>query len=118
MTAMPAVAAAKRIAPPAVAAASDKQKNRFFGNNVNKTREQSYDCSLVFVHLLYLSGRESGFRRAAEGADKIGRQVFKLRAGGHIVVGIAQSLIVLPAAQITDIFVHRGILLWFCFGCT
>ena len=48
---------------------------------------------------------------AAEGADEIVGKILELGAGSDAVIGIADSLVVLIAADITYIFFHKFILL-------
>ena len=58
-----------------------------------------------------LFSREHILAYAADGADKILGQIFKLSAGSDTVVGIADLFIVYPAASVTNVF-HSIILLY------
>ena len=43
---------------------------------------------------------------AAKGAEEILRKVLKFRAGGNSVLGVADSLVIFPAANVAYVFFH------------
>ena len=60
-----------------------------------------------FLELRFLG--EAVLVGAAERADEIGGEVFPFGAGGDAVVGIAGGLVVDPAADVADVFLHDSV---------
>ena len=63
--------------------------------------------------MLLFCGAKLRFVGTAERTSKLLRQILKLGAGSDAVIGIAERLVVLPSAKVTNIFHNRYLLFYF-----